>query len=65
MFDVDGTLAESVGFDSGLFGDIVRSVLGAELGYDFVAIGRAVDHSPRFDDFRDAAAVLECLGLRL
>jgi phosphoglycolate phosphatase-like HAD superfamily hydrolase len=37
----------------------------ADLGYEFIAIGRAVDHAPRFDDFRDAAAVLQRLGLPL
>jgi hypothetical protein len=37
----------------------------AALGYQFIAIGRAVDHAPRFDDFRNVAAVLECLGLPL
>jgi phosphoglycolate phosphatase-like HAD superfamily hydrolase len=37
----------------------------AELGYRFVAIGRRVDHDPRFDDFRDRKAVLACLGLAL
>jgi len=37
----------------------------AELGYRFIAIGRAVEHAPRFDDFRDRAAVLECLGFPL
>jgi len=37
----------------------------AELGYRFVAIGRAVEHDPRFDDFRNRDAVLACLGLAL
>ena len=33
----------------------------AELGYRFVAIGRGVAHEPRFDDFSDREAILECL----
>jgi phosphoglycolate phosphatase-like HAD superfamily hydrolase len=37
----------------------------AELGYRFVAIGRAVEHDLRFDDFRNRDAVLACLGLAL
>ncbi len=37
----------------------------AALGYGFVAIGRAVNHEPRFDDFRDRDAVLACLGAEL
>jgi beta-phosphoglucomutase-like phosphatase (HAD superfamily) len=37
----------------------------AELGYRFIAIGRAVEHDPRFDDFRNREAVLACLGLAL
>jgi phosphoglycolate phosphatase-like HAD superfamily hydrolase len=37
----------------------------AELGYRFVAIGRAVEHDVRFDDFSDRDAVLRCLGLAL
>jgi phosphoglycolate phosphatase-like HAD superfamily hydrolase len=34
----------------------------AELGYRFIAIGRALAHEPRFDDYTDAAAVLACLA---
>jgi phosphoglycolate phosphatase-like HAD superfamily hydrolase len=37
----------------------------AALGYRFIAVGRAVDHDPRFDDFRDRAAVLACLDAAL
>ncbi len=37
----------------------------AELGYRFIAIGRAVEHDSCFDDFRDRDAVLACLGLAL
>jgi beta-phosphoglucomutase-like phosphatase (HAD superfamily) len=35
-----------------------------ELGYRFVAIGGRVEHSTCFDDFLDAAAVLEVLDLQ-
>jgi phosphoglycolate phosphatase-like HAD superfamily hydrolase len=35
----------------------------AELGYDFIAIGKGVEHEPRFDDFSDRAGVLAALGL--
>lgn len=35
----------------------------AELGFDFVAIGRGVEHRPTFDDFADRSAVLACLGV--
>jgi len=35
-----------------------------ELGYRFIAIGGRLEHSTRFDDFLDAAAVLEVLGLQ-
>jgi phosphoglycolate phosphatase-like HAD superfamily hydrolase len=35
----------------------------AELGYRFIAIGRALDHEPRFDDYADRDAVLACLGV--
>ncbi len=37
----------------------------AELGYRFIAIGRAVEHDLRFDDFRNRDAVLAGLGLAL
>ena len=37
----------------------------AELGYRFIAVGRAVEHDARFDDFHDRDAVLACLGLAL
>ena len=37
----------------------------AELGYRFIAIGRAVEHDSCFDDFRNRDAVLACLGLAL
>ncbi len=37
----------------------------AELGYRFIAIGRAVEHDFRFDNFRNRDAVLACLGLAL
>jgi beta-phosphoglucomutase-like phosphatase (HAD superfamily) len=37
----------------------------AELGYRFIGVGRAVEHDPRFDDFRNRDAVLGCLGLAL
>ena len=33
----------------------------AELGYRFIAIGRALEHEPRFDDYMDRDAVLACL----
>ena len=33
----------------------------AELGYRFIAIGRALEHEPRFDDYGDRDAVLACL----
>jgi phosphoglycolate phosphatase-like HAD superfamily hydrolase len=35
----------------------------AELGYRFIAIGRALDHEPRFDDYMDRAAVLASLAM--
>jgi len=35
----------------------------AELGYRFIAIGRALDHEPRFDDYMDRAAVLASLAV--
>jgi phosphoglycolate phosphatase-like HAD superfamily hydrolase len=35
----------------------------AELGYRFIAIGRAVEHEPRFDDYADRDAVLACLAV--
>ena len=35
----------------------------AELGYRFIAIGRALEHEPRFDDYRDRDAVLACLAV--
>jgi len=35
----------------------------AELGYDFVAIGRGVEHSVRYDDFRDTDGILAQLQL--
>ncbi len=35
----------------------------AELGYRFIAIGRALVHEPRFDDYTDRDAVLACLGV--
>jgi phosphoglycolate phosphatase-like HAD superfamily hydrolase len=35
----------------------------AEVGYDFIAVGRAVEHQPRLDDFSDLGAVLSLLGL--
>jgi phosphoglycolate phosphatase-like HAD superfamily hydrolase len=35
----------------------------AELGYDFVAVGRGVSHPVAFDDFRDSDAILERLHL--
>ena len=34
-----------------------------ELGYEFVAIGRGVEHSVRYDDFRDMDAILVRLEL--
>ena len=34
----------------------------AELGYRFIAIGRALAHEPQFDDYLDRAAVLAELG---
>ena len=34
----------------------------AELGYRFIAIGRAVEHEPRFDDYTDSDAVLARLA---
>jgi phosphoglycolate phosphatase-like HAD superfamily hydrolase len=37
----------------------------AALGYRFIAIGKAVLHEPRFDDFRDREAVLACLDAAL
>ena len=52
-----------------LLGDSARSPRFVEtlprLGYRFIAIGHAVEHDPRFDDFRDRDAVLACLGLAL
>ena len=33
------------------------------LGYDFIAIGRRVDHPVIFEDLRDQVAVLERLGV--
>ncbi len=35
----------------------------AELGYRFIAIGGALAHEPRFDDYGDRDAVLACLAL--
>jgi phosphoglycolate phosphatase-like HAD superfamily hydrolase len=35
----------------------------AELGLRFIAIGRGLDHAPRFDDYRDRDAVLACLAV--
>jgi len=35
----------------------------AELGYRFIAIGRALEHEPRFDDYADRDAVLACLAV--
>jgi phosphoglycolate phosphatase-like HAD superfamily hydrolase len=35
----------------------------AELGFRFIAVGRALEHEPRFDDYRDRAAVLACLAV--
>ena len=35
----------------------------AELGYRFVAIGRALEHEPRFDDYVNRDAVLACLAV--
>jgi phosphoglycolate phosphatase-like HAD superfamily hydrolase len=35
----------------------------AELGYRFIAIGRALEHEPRFDDYGDRDAVLACLAV--
>jgi len=35
----------------------------ADLGYRFIAIGRALDHEPRFDDYADRDAVLACLAV--
>jgi phosphoglycolate phosphatase-like HAD superfamily hydrolase len=35
----------------------------AEVGYRFIAIGRGLEHEPRFDDYEDRAAVLACLGV--
>jgi hypothetical protein len=37
----------------------------AELGYRFIAIGRAVAHEPCFDDFNDREAILGCLYSQL
>ena len=35
----------------------------ADLGYRFIAIGRALAHDPRFDDYADRDAVLACLAI--
>jgi phosphoglycolate phosphatase-like HAD superfamily hydrolase len=35
----------------------------AELGYRFIAIGRALEHEPRFDDYMDRDAVLASLAV--
>jgi phosphoglycolate phosphatase-like HAD superfamily hydrolase len=35
----------------------------AELGYRFIAIGRALEHEPRFEDYSDRDAVLACLAI--
>jgi phosphoglycolate phosphatase-like HAD superfamily hydrolase len=35
----------------------------AELGLRFIAIGRALEHEPRFDDYADRDAVLACLAV--
>jgi beta-phosphoglucomutase-like phosphatase (HAD superfamily) len=35
----------------------------AELGFRFIAIGRALEHEPRFDDYEDRDAVLACLAV--
>lgn len=35
----------------------------AELGYDFVAVGRGVEHAVRFDDLADHAAIAALLGI--
>ena len=35
----------------------------AELGYDFVAVGRGVEHAVRFDDLTDHAAIAALLGI--
>jgi phosphoglycolate phosphatase-like HAD superfamily hydrolase len=45
------------------FGDAAwdRSA-SAELGYDFVAVGRTVEHSTRFTDFAELDAILEHLA---
>ncbi len=33
----------------------------ADLGFDFVAVGRTVEHPARFDDLADREAILRCL----
>ena len=35
----------------------------AELGFRFIAIGRALEHEPRFDDYTNRDAVLACLAI--
>ena len=35
----------------------------AELGYDFVAVGRATEHAVRYDDLRATAAILAQLRI--
>jgi FMN phosphatase YigB (HAD superfamily) len=35
----------------------------ADLGYRFIAIGRGLEHEPRFDDYLDRDGVLACLAV--
>jgi phosphoglycolate phosphatase-like HAD superfamily hydrolase len=50
MFDIDGTLVDTAGLDGDLYAAAVRSVLG-------------VEHSVRFDDLADHAAIAALLGI--
>ena len=52
MFDIDGTLVDSAGFDSELYEEAVRSVLDVEIGYH---------HPVSYADLRNTDAMLRHL----